>query len=44
MKIAVLWANQIINGKATFAEVPRLLKEQVRQILVDSGLEHLVTE
>ena len=42
--IAMLWAQQIMLGKKTFAEVPRLLKDQVREILIDSGCEDLVTE
>ena len=28
--IAMLWAQRIMNGKKTFADVPRLLKEQVK--------------
>ena len=42
--MAMLWANQIILGKKTYAQVPRLLKEQVKEILIDSGMESLVTE
>lgn len=42
--IAMLWAQRIINGKKTFADVPRLLKEQVKEILVESGVEELATE
>ena len=42
--MAMLWAQQIMLGKKTFAQVPRLLKEQVREILIDSGMEELVTE
>ena len=42
--MAMLWAQQIMLGKKTFAEVPRLLKDQVREILIDSGCEDLVTE
>lgn len=42
--MAMLWAQKIILGKKTFDQVPRLLKEQVREILVESGLEELVTE
>ena len=42
--MAMLWAQQIMLGKKTYAEVPRLLKEQVKEILIDSGMEHLVTE
>lgn len=42
--MAMLWAQQIILGKKTFAQVPRLLKEQVREILIDSGVEELIVE
>ena len=42
--MAMLWAQKIILGKKTFDQVPRLLKEQVRDILIESGLEELVTE
>lgn len=42
--MAMLWAQQIILGKKTYDQVPRLLKEQVREILIDSGMEELVTE
>jgi hypothetical protein len=39
--MAMLWTQQIILGKKTFAQVPRLLKEQVRALLIDSGMEEL---
>ena len=42
--MAMLWAQQIILGKKTFTQVPRLLKEQVKEILIDSGCEDLITE
>jgi hypothetical protein len=42
--MAMLWAQKIILGKKTFAEVPRLLKEQVREILIESGMEELIIE
>ena len=42
--MAMLWAQQIMLGKKTFAPVPRLLKEKVREVLIDSGCEDLVTE
>ena len=42
--MAMLWAQSIILGKKTFAQVPRLLKEQVREILIDSGMEELIIE
>lgn len=42
--MAMLWAQQIMLSKKEYAQVPRLLKEQVREILIDSGMEELVTE
>lgn len=42
--MAMLWAQQIMLGKKTYTQVPRLLKEQVKEILIDSGCENLVTE
>lgn len=42
--IAMLWANQIMLGKKTYSQVPRLLKDKVKEILVDAGCEDLVTE
>ena len=42
--MAMLWAQQIMLGKKTFAQVPKLLKEKVREILIDSGMEELAEE
>lgn len=42
--IAMLWAQRIMYGNKTFTDVPRLLKEQVKEILIESGVEELVTE
>lgn len=42
--IAMLWANQIMMGKKTFAQVPRLLKDKVRELLIDAGCEDLIVE
>ena len=42
--MAMLWAQQIMLGKKTYNQVPRLLKAQVKEILIDSGYEELVTE
>lgn len=42
--MAMLWAQQIMLGKKTFAQVPRLLKEQVKEILIDSGCGELAAE
>lgn len=42
--MAMLWAQQIMLGKKTFEHVPRLLKEQVKELLVDSGMGDLINE
>lgn len=42
--MAMIWAQQIMLGKKTFAQVPRLLKDKVREILIDSGMEELEVE
>lgn len=42
--MAMLWAQQIMLGKKTYEQVPRLLKEQVKEILTDSGMEKLTKE
>ena len=42
--MAMLWAQQIMLGKKTYAQVPRLLKEKVREVLIASGCEDLETE
>ena len=42
--MAMIWAQQIMLGKKIFAQVPRLLKEKVKEVLIDSGCEDLVTE
>ena len=42
--MAMIWAQQIMLGKKIFAQVPRLLKEKVREVLIDSGCEDLMTE
>lgn len=39
--MAMLWAQQIMLGKKTFAQVPAKLREQVRELLVDSGVSEL---
>ena len=39
--MAMLWAQQIMLGKKTFAQVPAKLREQVRELLVDSGVGEL---
>lgn len=42
--IAMLWAQQIMLGKKTYEQVPRLLKEKVKEVLEDSGMGELVKE
>lgn len=42
--IAMLWAQKIMLRKKTYAQVPRLLKDQVKEILIESGKADLVTE
>ena len=42
--MAMLWAQQIMLGKKTYEQVPRLLKEKVKEILADSGMWELVGE
>lgn len=48
--MAMLWAQQIMKqetleeAKVMYARVPRLLKEKVKQILIDSGMEEIVAE
>lgn len=42
--MAYFFAQRIIFGKITFAEVPAKLKDQVREILIESGLPDLVAE
>lgn len=44
LMMAMLWAQQIMLGKKTYDQVPRLLKAKVKEILIDSGCEDLVTE
>lgn len=47
--IAMLWAQEIMDkespeeAKALYARVPRLLKDKVKQILIDSGMEEITS-
>lgn len=36
--IAELWAKKIIAGERTFEEVPRLLKDKVKEILTANNI------
>ena len=42
--LVMLWAQQIILEKKTFTQVPKLLKDKVREILSDAGAEELIQE
>lgn len=48
--MAMLWAQEIMMqetleaSRAMFKRCPRLLKEKVRKILVDSGCEEMTEE
>ena len=44
LMMAMLWTQQILLGKKSYAQVPRLLKPQVKELLIDAGYEELVTE
>lgn len=39
--MAVIYATLIVKGKKTFAQVPAVIKEQVKQILVDLEVPEL---
>lgn len=39
--MAVIYVTLIVKGKKTFAQVPAVLKDQVRQILIDLELPEL---
>ena len=41
---AKLWTKQIVLGKKEFAEVPGRLKEQVRELLLNTEFEVLTKE
>lgn len=40
----MLFATKIILGNIVFKQVPRLLKQQVADILIENGCEDLITE
>ena len=42
--MAMLWAQKIILGKKTYAQVPRLLKDEVKEILIESGMKELIID
>lgn len=42
--MAKIYAELIIKGEKIFSDVPRVLKEKVKEILIDSGCEELVED
>lgn len=42
--MAVVYVSLIIKGKKRFSQVPNLIKEEVRQLLIDLELEYLIDE
>ena len=44
VNMAVIYVALIIKGKRTYASVPAVLKEQVKELLIDLDLGDLVTE
>ena len=42
--MAMLLAQQIMLGKKTYGQVPRLLKDKVKEILEDSGMGELAND
>lgn len=44
LMMAMFFAQRVILGKTTFAEVPPKLKDKVRELLEESGLPELAVE
>lgn len=42
--IKTIYVALIVKGKRTYASVPAVLKEQVKEMLIDLELEDLITE
>ncbi|MBT2293256.1 hypothetical protein J7E73_30010 [Paenibacillus albidus] len=42
--MVMFFAQRVILGKTKYNEVPSMLKSDVKDILVDSGLEYLTEE
>lgn len=40
--MAMFFAQRVILGKTAFDDVPKALKKQVAEVLIDSGLPELV--
>lgn len=39
MKIVELWAKKVIAGERTWEQVPRQLRDQVKEILLKNGFQ-----
>lgn len=42
--MAMLWAQEIMCGNKTYKQVPKLLKEKAKDILINAGCEELIVE
>lgn len=42
--MAVVYATLIVAGKKQFKEIPALIKDKVKQVLIDLDLEELAQE
>lgn len=42
--MAVVYVTLIINGKKEFGDVPKLLKDKVKELLIDLDLKELIQE
>lgn len=42
--MAMLWTQQIIYGKKVYSQVPAKLRDQVAELLRDSGCDALIEE
>lgn len=43
-QMAVIYVALIVKGKRTYDSVPDLIKPQVKELLIDLELEHLISE
>lgn len=43
-KMAVIYATLIVKGKKTIADVPTVIKDQVKEILIDLEVPELANE
>lgn len=42
--MAVIYVALIVKGKRTYADIPEVIKPQVREIIIDLELEDLIIE